>query len=79
MCGYNPRHAPLVGSRLRLGDVTGEARGHPCVSFAPDQINAHVRRGIIGGTLDCAHSQAYDRRKKYEHRVVVLKCVKRTL
>jgi hypothetical protein len=73
------RRQPPAQQVRQLGDVTGEARGHPYVSFAPDQINAHVRRGIIGGTLDCAHSQAYDRRKKYEHRVVVLKCVKRTL
>jgi hypothetical protein len=68
MCGYKPRHAPLVGSRLRTRSgslaMLLEARGHPYVSFALDQINVHVRRGIIGGTLDCAHSQTYDRRKK---------------
>jgi hypothetical protein len=56
MCGYKPRHAPLVGSRLcsRSGSLAMllARRGHPYVSFATDQINAHVRGGIIGGTLD---------------------------
>jgi hypothetical protein len=43
------RQPPALQVR-QLGDVAGEARGHPYVSFAPDQINA-----MYGAALSVAH------------------------
>jgi hypothetical protein len=84
MCGYKPRHAPLVGSRLRTrsGSLAMLLAKRAGILMSASLLIRSI--SMYGAALSVAHWIARTAKlttaaKKYEHRVVVLKCVKRTL